>query len=185
MIWLLLFSYVAVAALLLNLNVAVRAPLVVKAGAIVLVSACYVFVWFGLRDMQGWPTEDDMPERFRLQWVLVEEPDKVTGAPGEVFFWVRHLDADDRPDIAPRAYRLPFSEALAEQAEEVLEKLQGGETLNGYITRQPMDPDETPDDAAQSGDRGQQSLAGDEARLRIEFREVPRPSLPAKAVPTG
>jgi hypothetical protein len=183
MIWLLVVSYVAVAALLLNLNLSVRAPLAVKALAIVLVSGCYVFTYFGIRGQEGWPTGDTLPESFRLEWITVLEPDKASGAEGEIFFWIRHLDDSNQPDTTPRAYRLPFSAALAEQAQQALEKIEGGETLNGFISRQTMSPAEGAEDTDQSGQFGQRSLAGDEAMFAIEFRDVPRPTLPPKAVP--
>lgn len=183
MIWLLVISYVAVAALLLNLNLSTRAPVAMKALAIILVTACYAFAYYGFRDLEGWPTAEALPKSFRLQWIMVVEPDKATGAEGEVFFWVRHLDESNQPGSRPRAYRLPFSAALAEQAQEALKKIEGGETLNGFISRQEMNPAESPESDEHSGESGQRSLAGDEARLIIEFRDVPKPTLPPKAVP--
>ena len=78
MIWLLVLSYVAIAALLLNWNVSVKAPLLLKVAAIVLVTACYAFTYFGLREMQGWPTRGALPEHFRLHWIVVDDPDKDT-----------------------------------------------------------------------------------------------------------
>ncbi len=185
MIWLLAFSYVAVAALLLNWSIRVRAPVLAKVGAIVLVSACYVFTYFGLRALQGWPTDARLPDNFRLQWITVEEPDKATGTTGQIFFWVRHLDGRDQPVARPRAYQLPFSEALAEDAQVVLEKIQGGQTVNGFVSREPINADALREEGDASGERGRRALAQDQAVLRIEFRDVPRPALPAKSAPSG
>ena len=184
MIWLLLFSYVAVAALLLNWNISVRAPLLVKMAVIALVTACYGFTYFGLREMQGWPTAAELPENFRLQWIMVKEPDKSSGTDGEIFFWIRHLDGQGQPEAEPRAYRLPFSEALAEQSQGALGKLQDGQTLNGYVSQESRDG-EASSEEGESDRAGEKARVTDDALLRIEFRDVPRPTLPPKEVPAG
>ena len=49
-------AYVAVGALLLNLNLATRRPVAVKVLAILLVSALYAGVWYGHRALMGWAT---------------------------------------------------------------------------------------------------------------------------------
>ena len=108
-------AYVGVAALLLNLNLggAIRFGWSVKLGAIVLVTGLYVAAWVGHNGLLGWPTSERMPEDFRLHWVTVTEPDKVTGADGSIFFWVRILDEAGLPHGDPRAYRVPWDEETA------------------------------------------------------------------------
>ena len=183
MIWLLTLAYVVIAALLLNANLGARLPLLAKVGAIFLVSACYAFSYWGWRAMEGWPADEPLPEEFRLQWITVDEPNKETGEDGVIYFWVRHLDEYGDAAGEPRSYRVPFSEALAEQAEEALEKMQDGETMNGFITRQVMTPAE--EELDNKGKPAGRTLLGDEAMFRIEFRDVPKPDLPPKAAPVS
>ena len=89
-----------------------------------------------------------------------------------------------QPEDAPRAYRLPFDEALAEQSRQVLERLQGGQVVNGYVSQQP--PGATPaEELVEAGNSTRRALAADAAVLRIEFKDVRRPALPAKGAPSG
>jgi hypothetical protein len=183
MIWLLTLSYVLLAALLLSICLAVRVPLIAKFGAVLLVTVCYGFTYLGFRSLEGWPANVSLPDEFRVQWITVEEPDKQTGADGIIYFWVRHLDEYGDPGGEPRSYSVPWSEALAEQVEQVLEQVEDGETLNGFITRQAMSPTQEETEASRAN-QGLEAL-GDEAMFIIEFRDVPKPNLPAKSSPTA
>ncbi|MFB3107450.1 MAG: hypothetical protein ACE1ZA_21360, partial [Pseudomonadales bacterium] len=55
-------AYAAVAALLLNLNLATRWSGAVKTGAILLVSGLYIGAWQGHQALLGWATPGAMPE---------------------------------------------------------------------------------------------------------------------------
>jgi hypothetical protein len=184
LIWLLVITYVLVVAGLLTMSLRARWPIAAKIVAVVLVSSCYGLTYVGLRALEGWPADTPLPEEFRLVWVTVEEPDKETGEDGIIFFWVKHLDEYGDPTGEPRAYRVAWSDALAEQAEQALEQVEDGETLNGFITRQVMAPEEDEVDVTSQKSTGQQSL-GDEAMYVIEFRDVPKPTLPEKSTPTS
>lgn len=180
-------AYVGVAALLLNLSLgaAIRFGWSIKLGAIFAVTALYVAAWVGHNGLMGWPTSERMPEDFRLHWVTVNEPDKVTGADGSIFFWVRELDEAGLPQGDPRAYRVPWDEETAEAAEAALELLQGGKPLNGRMSRQAIDPDAdmTPEEGTDyAGDDGASGIG---ARPRFKFVRVIPPALPAKPVPQG
>jgi len=173
---LLSLCYAATAALLLNLNLATRHSAAVKLTAIALVTALYAGAWYGHREMTGWPTAQPLPAEFRVYWLMVEDPDKTSGDPGAIFFWVRTLDEAGFPVGPPRAHRIPWSEAAAKAAQSALEQLDGGELLNGRMTR----------DALQQSD---QEYAGDIVdgpsgqAPGFEFTRVPPPSLPPKPMP--
>jgi hypothetical protein len=73
----------------------------------------------------GWPSAAALPPRFRLLAVQVLQPDKQTRHEGAVFLWA--VDAKDLTRAAePRAYRLPYSEALHESAATAAAKLGKG-----------------------------------------------------------
>ena len=184
MIWLLVFSFVVLAILVLNLAVSTRWPFAVKLGAIITVTLCYWFIYTGFRAMEGWPTDNALPADFRLHWVKVEEPDKVTASEGAIYFWISELDANGQPSGPPRAHRLPFDTETAAAAEEALSRLNDGQPLNGYMSRQLMDPTEAAENTEDTRrTQGELSLSAGAAEFHIEFRDVPLPELPPKALP--
>ncbi|MFP6796306.1 MAG: hypothetical protein VB933_04475 [Pseudomonadales bacterium] len=173
-------AYAVTAALLLNLNLATRLAGWIKLTAVVGVSILYVVTWQGLSDLLGWATAEPMPVDFRLHWVVIEEPNKSTGADGKIYFWIRELDEAGLAQGAPRAHQVPWDETTAEAAEEALEELEGGQLLNGRMTRQIVNPDLTsPDPTAPY--RGDESSSSGE-RLRFEFIRLPPPMLPPKPI---
>ena len=178
--------YAAVAALLLNLNVATAWSWRVKAGSIALVTLFYGATWIGLQSLEGWPTSRPVPERFRLQWVAIDEPDKRTGSDGAIYFWVRGLDGANGANGAdgaggePRAHVVPYDAGTADAAREALALLQGGRRVEGWLTKGPIDPGVEESDAEDASETAPGS-GGVEERPRFEFREVPPPDLPAKS----
>ena len=172
--------YAAVAALLLNLNVASAWGWKVKAGAIVMVTALYGVTWFGIVGLEGWATEAAMPDRFQLQWVAIDEPDPESDAEGGIYFWVRHFEGSGRT-TEPRAYVLPFDDEDADSARDALALLQEGKRVEGRMTMQSLDPDaersdeelELAEDATPPGEAPQDFPS-------FEFREMPPPDLPPK-----
>ena len=177
-------AYAAVAALLLHLNLRTRLPMLVKSGALLVVTALYFGAWQAQQALLGWATPAALPEDFRLQWLTVEEPDKAAGEDGVIYFWVRELDAAGFPAGPPRAHRVPWDEATAEAAQAALAQLQEGEPLNGTFTRQAVVATAEPQDAP-ARDGAVQGTTTNAERPRFEFRRAPRPTLPAKPVPDG
>ena len=179
---LLTIAYTAVAALLLNLNLATRYGVLVKTSAIVLVTGLYGGVWYGYQGLMGWATPETLPEEFRVHWITVDEPVKETGEAGTIYFWIRALDEAGLPVGPPRAHQVPWDEDSAEAAEESLTRLEDGELLNGQLSRNLMTEEETSVEGADyAGDR---TLSGDGGRLPdFEFVRVPPPALPPKPAP--
>ncbi|MCH2173433.1 hypothetical protein MK489_21875 [Myxococcota bacterium] len=176
----LILCYVAVAALLLNLNVASAWGWKVKTGAILLVSALYVVTWFGIQGLEGWPTGNPPPERFRLQWLTIDEPDPSAGEDGAIFFWLRYFDRSGR-ESEPRAHVLPYDDSTVRSAREALELLQRGKRVEGRLTMQPIEPNrEQPEEQKGGSERTLSTRGGLEDRPHFEFREMPPPDLPAK-----
>lgn len=178
---LLSLAYAAVAALLLSLNVATRYAFWIKAGAIVLVTGLYAGTWFSLGGLLGWATAEPMPEEFRVLWISMDEPDKSARTPGDIYFWVRELDEAGLPIGAPRAHKLPWSEASAEAAEAAMEQIEEGELLNGRLGRG-LVADAEPENP-ETGYAGEDSVTGNGGeRPAFEFIRVPPPALPPKSV---
>ena len=172
--------YAAVAALLLNLNVASAWGWKVKVGAILLVSVLYGVTWYGIIGIEGWPTEEQMPERFQLQWLTIDEPDPSGDSEGRIYFWVRSTGGGGAPS-EPRAHALPYDDPTADSAREALQLLQEGKRVEGRMTLQPLAPDrEQPEEDTESEAGAVPPGGGPQDRPRFEFREMPPPDLPAK-----
>ena len=132
--------------------------------------------------MAGWPIDEELPKNFRLVWVAIDEPEKKDGVDGEIFFWIRELNDNNEAVSKPRAYILPFDIALAERVQEAQEKIQEGETINGYV----QESQDEEDNLSEEGQLkvGDSSTSGfSDALLNIEFREIEIPALPAKTIP--
>ena len=108
-------SYALIGALLLVVLVYARLPWPAKAVAVVVTSAFYVVSFVGTRSLLGWASVDRLPASFKLLQARIVDPHTVEGDPGSVYLWVEALDEDNRPSGVPRAYRLPYSDALAEK----------------------------------------------------------------------
>ncbi|MAF08779.1 MAG: hypothetical protein CL389_13130 [Acidiferrobacteraceae bacterium] len=181
---LLAVAYALVAALLLNVWIATKWRTAFKVGLVVVVSLLYVGTYIGIREIEGRPTEEPLPESFRLLWAKIDEPNKVTGAAGHIYLWVQKLDVTDSIAGGPRAHRLPYRLDLAEEVEDALTRMEGGTPLNGRMTRGMIDPDaevEAPEQQATS--EGDSDISGpDDDRIFVEFVELPRTSLPPKTL---
>jgi hypothetical protein len=180
---LLTLAYVAVAALLLNLNLASRSSRAVKAVAILMVSLLYLGAWHGYRGLVGWPSPDPLPDDFRVLWISIEDPDKVSGEPGAIYYWVRELDAGGLAAGPPRAFSVPWDEDDAEAAQSALDGMEDGETFDGRRTRMPMAQIEEEHSAIDDEGGVRASLGEEDRRPSFEFVSVAPPTLPAKTLP--
>ncbi|MBV1905870.1 MAG: hypothetical protein KUG75_07320 [Pseudomonadales bacterium] len=184
MIILLTLAYVAIAVLLLSLNLESLHSGRVKIFAIVVVSLFYFFSYYGWRSFSGLPSSESLPDNFRLVWLTVDEPDKITGSDGAVYIWLRELSANlQKPVGEPRAYRLSYSENLAEEVEAAIAELEAGKQLNGGRSRQQFVDEDIPADdntnvQARTGEYGSQSSGSYDQR--IVFRVLAPPALPPK-----
>ncbi|MEZ5550614.1 MAG: hypothetical protein R3E82_06990 [Pseudomonadales bacterium] len=174
-------SYAVVAALLLHLNLNSPHGPWIKLATILLVTTLYAGTWFGTRSLLGWASPESLADNFRVLWIALDDPDKSTGTPGAIYYWVRKLDGAGLPVGEPRAHRIAWSEASAEAAQEALERMEAGELLNGRMSRNTVSDAESPPEG--SDHAGERALSGDglDPRL-IEFSRVPPPALPSKGV---
>lgn len=126
-------GYVGVAVLLVSLHLASTLRWQIKLAAAVAVGILYLATYFGLKELPGWPSDAVPPDYFRLHWAVVVEPDKLTGAPGEILIWVQALDENDLPISSPRAHRLAYDDALAERIDAALHMVADGRQVAGAM----------------------------------------------------
>ena len=124
-------SYALIGALLLVVLVYARLPWPAKAVAVVVTSAFYIASFVGVRGLLGWATIDRLPASFKLLQVRIVEPHSLEGDPGSIYLWVEELDEDNRPSAIPRAFRIPYSEALAEQTHTAENEIKAGHPQGG------------------------------------------------------
>jgi hypothetical protein len=125
---LLLWAFVALAALTGLALVASRWPAWAKALLVAGVTGLYFVADRALDDTWGWPSKGGLPERFVLLAAVIEEP--VKNDPGALYVWVHALQ-DGKPVRQPRAYKLPYAKDLHALLEEAMKKVRQGVTQMG------------------------------------------------------
>jgi hypothetical protein len=123
--------YALIGALLLLVLVYARLPWPAKAAAVIVTSAFYVVSFAGMRGLMGWASVDRLPPRFKLLQARIVDPHTVEGDPGSVYLWVEALDDDNRPNGVPRAYRLAYSDALADKTQHAADQIAAGHPQGG------------------------------------------------------
>jgi hypothetical protein len=124
-------SYALVGALLLVVLVYARLPWPAKALFVVVTSAFYTASFFGTRGLLGWASVDRLPATFKLLQVRIVDPHSVEGDPGSIYLWIEALDEGNRPSGIPRAYRLPYTDSLAEKADKAASEVAAGRPQGG------------------------------------------------------
>ncbi len=175
---LLALSYALLTALLLNIWIATKWSTAFKISLVVITALLYIGTYIGLRELQGWPSTDPLPDSFRLVWARIDEPDKRSGKEGNIYLWVQKLDMAERLTGEPRAYRLPYQLELAENIQSAMNKTEQGTLLNGKMTRGPLRENEDEHAGETQGDADETSTG--RGRVLLEFSEVPRTQLPVK-----
>jgi hypothetical protein len=161
---LVLWAYVALAALAALALAASRWPAWGKALLVAGVTALYFGAASVLDDAWGWPSRGTLPERFVLLAAVIEEPAK--SEPGALYVWVNGL-TEGRPGRQPRAYRLPYSKDLHALLDEGMKKVRQGVAQMG--TAEPR-----------SGPRGLSWLRPGADEQEVKIRDLPVPQLPEK-----
>lgn len=178
-------AYVALAALTLWALLGSRLPVLLKAVLIVAISGFYIAVFFGLRALPGYASEDKLPPRFKLLGARVVEPKTIPGDLGSIYFWVEPMDANDVLSGAPRAYRIRYSEKEADNVVNALKLSLEGHPQQGRTGNAKDQESYVTPNAGVNVD-GTMSLNGREANNdarfdeSVEFTPLPAPHLPAK-----
>ena len=128
-------SYLALAVLLLSLNLRSAWRWPVKAAAITLSLGFLVVDVVALEGMLGWPSAAAPPASFQLHAAVVHEPDPLSSSRGAIYLWLSPRDPEGRASGAPRAFALPYSRELHEQAASAQARLQDGRRVDGRAAR--------------------------------------------------
>ena len=162
-------AFVLIAFLLVAFNLYTNFSWRIKAMLVVLVSTFYIVTYYSFPPLLGWPTDGEIPKRFNLVAIFVQEPDKATGDPGEIFLWLTDLERGPQRN-EPRAYRVPFNGELHAKVVEAGTKMRKGLPQLGELVDENLGPNARPTDESRGGQR----------TVDIEFFDLPDPLFPEK-----
>ncbi len=128
--------------------------------ALTLLPFFYISHYYLLDRLQGWPSDAELPDEFKLVAYEVVEPDKPTNTAGQILLWIRSKDGDE-----PRVHRLAYGKALHQELLSAGERQFEGKQQVGR--RSPVT----------STDQNQRN--GDQISS-VRFRDEEPPALPHK-----
>lgn len=174
---LLIVSYVTIASLVLIFGFRSNYSNKFKLTMICMMCVFYFTSWGAFKNILGWPSSEELPENFNINWIVVLHPDKEENKEGEIYLWISNTDSFEGISKQPRAYRLIWNEENYKKAQEALHKLKEGERLNGRKSYGVINKeDEGKKSNAYEIQEGETELGSPS----FEFVEVPLPDLPPK-----
>lgn len=126
-------GFILVLSILYFLLLKTHLSLAIKAFSLLLVSLFFIVQYKSLHRYLGWPTTERLPAEFVLIATNVREPNKQTGDPGIMYWWVRESSDISQP---PRVYELPYKAEMQHKTEEVIKQQKQGAQ---YIGKKPSD----------------------------------------------
>ena len=130
----LILAYLFIAILLLSICLHTSFSKKTKLLTIIISTGFYVTTWKGYESILGWPTFEELPENFQINWAIIEEPNKRLKKEGSLYLWIVELDEFGKKFGKPRSYNLYWNEDNQKLVQSALHKLQEGEQLNGKKT---------------------------------------------------
>ncbi len=138
----------------------------------ILTSLVFFGVWSSITNLKGWAAESQLPEKYKIHWIIVEEPGKMTGGGGGIFIIVSDMKKSNSKEIniyvkdntkEPRLYKIPYSREMHKESKEIIKGLKKGKRYYGT-----------------SGEKGKKGM---DSRHKIspKFYNMPAPKLPSKS----
>lgn len=101
-------------------------------------------LWYSVSSLSGWPTEQNLPEKFMVHWALVKEPSKLNSSDlGSILMWASGID-DENEKIesslfpfkinkkkGPRVYKIPYSEQMHQKLAKAMQQIAQGKGVMG------------------------------------------------------
>lgn len=124
MLVLLILSY-----LLLRTSLGLKSKIL----AVAVVSLFYWVQYESLQQYTGWPSNDDLPEKFILISAHVQEPASNSHENGVMYWWVRD---SAKPDSPPRVFELPYQAEMHEKVVQIVNEQKKGSVYLGRKSQQ-------------------------------------------------
>ena len=175
-------AYAVIGALMLYLLIATRRSVGFKIFMVVLVSGLYVGTYLGLKQYQGWPVSEDLPQRFRLHSAMIVEPDKAQQSLGSIYLWIQPSSPAGTLLDEPRAYHLPYGRDVAEKVEAALRHIDEGQVVEGQLSRSQLDAQAQQNEARNNVEVNLDTAnaASQTQEAGLQFTALPRHTLPPK-----
>ena len=139
--------FFTLAGLILWFIIGSRGHWLLKASVISITLYLCLSVGASIPNFAGWPSDDRLPDKFLVHWILVNEPDKKTKEDGDIYIWASTLSgpkeqaygwwkryllsfAIQDPD-EPRSYRTPYSTEAHKTAGDAVGKIKAGGSVVG------------------------------------------------------
>ncbi len=124
-IFLIIICYVILAFLLVLFNLRTNFHWIIKSTMIVLTTFFYVLTYGSFKNLMGWPSGDNLPDRFRLVAAQIYEPNALIDSEGSIFLWI--TDMNDLAGLStPRSYTLEYNKEIHERVSKALVSLKNG-----------------------------------------------------------
>ena len=135
-------AFVIISAILLWFVIGSKGNWLLKAVVIAATLCFSLGMWNSVEGLQGWPTKEPLPAKFLLHWAVIEEGNKQTDTPGNIYLWVEDMaDKNENPNWfsflpkqmtdKPRVYKVPYSRAVHEQLQKAMEGMKKGKRFVG------------------------------------------------------
>lgn len=123
----LITAYVVIAVLLLSINLYSRWSWWAKVVTNVIVAGFFWVTYTSYPEILGWPTKHDLPKRFYLHAVAIDEPNWV-------YLWGTDLDQGLGQPI-PRSFGVPYTKSLHDRVDKAKRKLRKGLPMIGQVNQ--------------------------------------------------
>jgi len=146
-----------------------------------------IIVYLSLGSLSGWSAKESLPEKFRIHWVVIEEPEKIGTDTGSIHLWLSATEETENKPInkflypftsqrktgEPRAYRMAYSQKMHESMEKTMEQLKQGKVVMGESKKSEKNKNQEKQDKG----AGQPSFSQEQEFM---FYELPPAKLPEK-----
>jgi hypothetical protein len=181
-LWVVL-AYVAIAVLLLSMNLTSQWRWWIKATAILVTGGFFIGSYFAVISVLGWASPDTPPARFALLATRVVEPDRITGTAGVIYLWLEDIDENNIPSGKPRGYSISYTEDFANAVSQAQDLLANGENVEGAITPRTLDDQSEPNAIQPSDVNGRQmGTPFQPTEHDLVFNNMPPVELPDKSL---
>ena len=124
-IFIIIICYVLIGFLLVLFNLRTNFNWFLKASMIIIVTLFYLLTYKSFSNLVGWPSNNPLPDRFRLVAAQIYEPNALINSEGAIFLWV--TDMNDLAGLStPRSYSVPYNKDIHESISKALVNLKNG-----------------------------------------------------------
>jgi Ca2+/Na+ antiporter len=169
MLMLLVVAYIFLLALLMLVLLYGRISWLVKLFLVLITSGLYWVSYQGWKQVQGWPSDNELPAKFLLHASVIEEPDQEHGTGGKIYIWASNLQGN-KPAGEPRAYTVAYDREVHSSLQDALRNQRNGNVQIGVKERNKNIENAAPVNVRQLG----------QVHEKLKFIELPDPALPEK-----